>query len=72
LGLLWVYEGDFGSFRDHLGIIVGSFWLYEGVFSKTHIFRTLGSLLAYEVDFGAILASLLVGEGDFGDTLGSL
>ena len=36
------------------------------------LWTTLGQILAYECDFGVILASLLTFEVDFGATLGSL
>ena len=69
-------------------MIVESLWVYEGPFSKNIHFPinfftdfiklwgalwiTLGQILAYECDFGVILASLLTCDVDFGATLGSL
>ena len=38
-GYSWVYGGDFGRRKDHLGIIVGSFWVYKGVFAKNIHFQ---------------------------------
>ena len=55
------------SLYDHCGIVVKSFWVCEGRFSKNiHFPMRFNNLIRHRRSFGVVLMSLWAYEGDFG------